>query len=163
SGLVLGVVALVAATGYVVREVDTGKREERRREAEGRLFGVAPEDITAIAVVRPDESIRLERSAEGWRLLGPAAAKSDPGAAGGRGELRGLAPGGRVRGRSEAPPAGRGGYGFGPPATQVPGATRSGGPQEIEVGLEAPGEEGFYIRRSGSPAVLLAGADMRDL
>jgi len=160
AGFVVGALALVAAAGYTVREVNTGRQEERRNEAEGRLFNTAPEDVTAISVTRPDETVTLERSADGWRLLAPTASKADPESTG---ELLRLVSGATISRTIEASPSAPERYGFGAQATRVAVRTRAGGRQEVEVGLEAPTEEGVYVRRPGSPAVLLADAGMRDL
>jgi hypothetical protein len=60
---------------YYVYEIRLGPGREEAAARKGRVFSADTKDVTAVAIKRPDESLRLQREGDTWELLEPVKAR----------------------------------------------------------------------------------------
>ena len=159
-GFLAGTVALALAGGYTLREVSSNKQSARQKQVASRVFDIIPEQIAAVTVERRGETVKLEKSAQGWRLVHPMESATDRETTS---EMLRLIVASFVKRTVEESAGSLDRYGLGPLASRVTLLSATGAEKSVEVGIEAPTEEGVYIRRAGSGAVLVAGTEVRDL
>lgn len=120
------------------------------------LLRTAPEGVTNIRIVRPDETVVLERdSAPGarWRIVAPRAERADNRRV--QALLETLA---RSRPTRMLPPEMAATAGLEPPRTRLE-LTSSAGTQSLELGRTAPLGKSVYAR-TGEQGIVLAPADV---
>ncbi|MCL6640249.1 MAG: DUF4340 domain-containing protein, partial [Candidatus Rokubacteria bacterium] len=76
---VLAVILVALAAFYYLYEVRLGPERERAEARKGRLWTAEPADVTEVEIKRPDDTVRLQRDADQWRMLAPVQARGDRG------------------------------------------------------------------------------------
>src|SRR6266850_8387028 len=71
----LGLLLAILAGFYYVYEVRWGPGREEAAARKGRVFTADTKDVTAVALKRGDESVRLLREGDAWQLVEPVKAR----------------------------------------------------------------------------------------
>jgi hypothetical protein len=141
---------MVAWAILAVEEPDAAARATRERDT--RALPFAPGEVTAVAIVpRSAPELRLERTAEGWRLLSPTVGSATALAV--EGLLERLA-GMRVRTSLPTDPGALAASGLDPPAARLTLTLGGGRTVGIDLGDESAFDRTRFGRAGGEIQVI---------
>ncbi len=127
-------------------------RREKAESAKGRIWTVEPKDVLGVTVIRKSETIRLERSADGWEMLEPIKVRADRAAVDDM--VTGLATA-RMDREIDPNPAKPADFGLDPPEAEVRLEVKgAAAPLVLQVGSKNPTGAWVYAREGDKPAVI---------
>lgn len=148
---VLAAVLAVLAGFYYVYEIRWGPERARQAAQQQRLWVADVRDVTAVELRRRDDTVRLEREADGWQVRAPVRARGDRGAI--EDVLTTLTMA-RVDREIAAAPARLEEFGLAPPGVEVTLRLRDGRQLGLALGDRSPTGAWVYAREAGKPAVV---------
>lgn len=129
------------------------KREKPAEDQRKKLFTIADKDVQGLALTKADQTIRVERQGEAWKLLTPVEAPGDATAITG---LLFSITGARIERLIEERPASLKDYGLERPGLTVTVEVKGGSaPLGLRLGDKNPSGTWVYAQRDGDPAVFL--------
>jgi hypothetical protein len=159
-GLVVGGIVFIAAAVYIARDLSNRTERERLEEVRQSVFEISPDQISAVTVERPSETIQIELQSGHWRLTRPEQAEADPASVGA--VLR-LISSSTILQTVEESAVSPERYGLGPSGARLIVRSDEGGEMTVVVGVKAPTEKGVYLKRKGSSDVFLATDELADI
>src|SRR5262249_9643271 len=117
-----------------------------------RLWDVEPKDVEAVTIKRKTDTVKLKRTADGWEMLEPVAARGDRGVI--DSVVTTLATL-RVDREIEAKPAKLSDFGLEPPEDEVSLSVKGRKePLTVLIGAKSPTGAWLYGKDAGKPAVI---------
>ncbi len=156
SGKTILVLLLLAAGLGGFFYYDTYKLAPKREKAEsakGRIWTIEPKDVESVTMVRKNETLRLQRAADGgWEMLEPIKARGDRAVV--DDVVTSLATA-RMDREIDPNPAKPADFGLDPPEAEVRLAVKGRAePLVLRVGAKNPTGVWVYAREGGKPAVI---------
>jgi hypothetical protein len=148
--------ALLIAFGafYYVYEIREGPAREQAEARKGRIFTADVGDVAELRITRPDDTVRIKREGDGWRLLAPVDARAAKGAV--EETLTTLTTAKMDREVASAPkdPAE---FGLDKPAADVTMTLKNGQQLGLVLGAKNPTGVWVFAQERGKPGVVLLG------
>jgi hypothetical protein len=150
----LGLLLAILAGFYYVYEVRWGPGREEAAARKGRVFTADTKDVTAVALKRGDESVRLVREGDAWQLVEPVKARGSRPAVD---ELLANVLTARIDREIDPNPKSPGDFGLDKPAADVTLTLNDGKTLGLQLGAKNPTGVWVYARERGKPAVFVLG------
>jgi len=148
----LAVLLAVVAGFYYVYEIRLGPEREQAESRRGRVFAAEPKDATALELQRGDETIRLAREGDGWRMTAPVATRADRGKVDETLTSVLMAKSDREIDAAPKTPAE---FGLAPPAAQATVTLKDGKTLTLTLGAKSPTGVWVYARKRDKPNVFV--------
>src|SRR5918994_7423697 len=71
------VILAVLGGAYYLYEIRWAPEREQAESRKGRVFAVEPKDVTKIEIKRGADTLRFERSGDGWEITAPVKARAN--------------------------------------------------------------------------------------
>jgi Domain of unknown function (DUF4340) len=139
---------------YYVYEVRWGPGREEAAARKGRVFAADTKDVTAVALKRGDESVRLQREGDAWQLLEPVKARGSRPAVD---ELLANVLTAKIDREIDPDPKSLGDFGLDKPAADVTLTLKDGKTLGLQLGAKNPTGVWVYARERDKPAVFVLG------
>ena len=139
---------------YYVYEIRLGPGREEAAARKGRVFSADTKDVTAVAIKRPDESVRLQREGDTWELLEPVKARGSRTAVD---ELLANVMTAKIDREIDSNPKSLADFGLDKPAADVTLTLRDGKTLGLQLGAKNPTGVWVYARERDKPAVFVLG------
>ncbi|HXH84162.1 MAG TPA: DUF4340 domain-containing protein [Candidatus Tectomicrobia bacterium] len=151
---VLAVVLLLLGGFYYVYEVRWGPAREEAAARRGRVFQAETADVTALALRRGNETVRIERQGDEWRMVEPVKARASRVAVD---EVLANVLTAKIDREIEAAPASLDAYGLTTPAASLTLTLKDGRSLGLDLGARSPTGVWVYARERDKPAVFVLG------
>jgi hypothetical protein len=151
---VLAVLLALLGGFYYVYEVRWGPAREEAAARKGRVFSAETKDVTAVAITRGGESVKLEREGERWQVLQPVKARGSKAAVD---ELLATVMTARIDREIDARPAALADFGLDKPAAELTLTLADGKTLGLQLGAKNPTGVWVYARERDRPAVFVLG------
>jgi hypothetical protein len=147
---------LLAVLGgfYYVYEVRLGPGREEAAARKGRVFSADTKDVTAIAITRADDSVRLQREGEAWQVLEPVKARGSRTAVD---ELLANVMTAKIDREIDPNPKSLADFGLDKPAAELTLTLKDGKTLGLQLGAKNPTGVWVYARERDKPAVFVLG------
>jgi hypothetical protein len=150
----LGLLLAILGGFYYVYEVRWGPGREEATARKGRVFAADTKDVTAVALKRGDESVRLVREGEAWQLLEPVKARGSRPAVD---ELLANVLTAKIDREIDPNPKSPADFGLDKPAADVTLTLKDGKTLGLQLGAKNPTGVWVYARERDKPAVFVLG------
>ncbi len=156
-GLAILALLLVAAVVVVWRVDRPASTDAPASESLGGLLPEQLDALGAVEVARAGESVRVERSGEGWKIVSPIEAEADPREVE---ELFRAVKNAKIRRVVEEKTSDRAAFGLAPAVATLRVARRDGtGSVALEIGRESPMGGSRYVGTAEGRVLLVEGLD----
>ena len=126
--------------------------QEKRESAKGRVWEIEPKDVEGVTLKRKADTVRLQRTGDGWEMLEPVRARGDRSAVDGL--LANLVTLKADR-EVDAKPAKPADFGLEPPEAEVTLTVKGrSAPVGLQVGARSPTGAWVFARETGKTAVV---------
>jgi hypothetical protein len=150
----LGLLLAILGGFYYVYEVRWGPGREEATARKGRVFAADTKDVTAVALKRGDESVRLVREGEAWQLVEPVKARGSRPAVD---ELLANVLTAKIDREIDPNPKSPADFGLDKPAADVTLTLKDGKTLGLQLGAKNPTGVWVYARERDKPAVFVLG------
>jgi hypothetical protein len=154
----LGVVVLLI--GFTVWDVQQDKKQQDKKQQDSYLVPHQGDHVQKISIERPDETVEMEKSVDGWKLTKPLQDWADNGAVQDFIFMLTSAKSEKVLSQDSAVDPTL--YGLAPPAGTIRITLQNGEQVAWEVGQNKSHEGDTYLRKPGQKEVILAKSDWSD-
>jgi hypothetical protein len=151
---VLAVLFAVLAGFYYVYEIRLGPEREEAAARKGRVFSADTKDVTAIAITRAEDSVRLQREGEDWQVLEPVKARGSRSAVD---ELLANVMTAKIDREIDPSPKSLADFGLDKPAADLTLTLKDGTTLGLQLGAKNPTGVWVYARERDKPAVFALG------
>jgi hypothetical protein len=151
---VLAVLFAVLAGFYYVYEIRLGPEREEAAARKGRVFSADTKDVTAIAITRAEDSVRLQREGEDWQVLEPVKARGSRSAVD---ELLANVMTAKIDREIDPNPKSLADFGLDKPAADLTLTLKDGTTLGLQLGAKNPTGVWVYARERDKPAVFALG------
>jgi hypothetical protein len=147
---------LLAVLGgfYYVYEVRLGPGREEATARKGRVFSADTKDVTAVAITRADDTVRLQREGEAWQVLEPVKARGSRTAVD---ELLANVMTAKIDREIDPSPKSPADFGLDKPAADLTLTLKDGKTLGLQLGAKNPTGVWVYARERDKPAVFVLG------
>jgi hypothetical protein len=139
---------------YYVYEVRWGPAREEAAARKGRVFSADTKDVTAIAITRAEDSVRLQREGEDWQVLEPVKARGSRSAVD---ELLANVMTAKIDREIDPSPKSLADFGLDKPAADLTLTLKDGTTLGLQLGAKNPTGVWVYARERDKPAVFALG------
>ncbi len=139
---------------YYVYEVRLGPGREEAAARKGRVFSADTKDVTAVAVKRPDETVRLQREGDTWQVVEPVKARGSRTAVD---ELLANVLTAKIDREIDPNPKSLADFGLDKPAADLTLTLKDGKTLGLQLGAKNPTGVWVYAREHDKPAVFVLG------
>ena len=139
---------------YYVYEIRLGPGREEAAARKGRVFSADTKDVTAIAIKRPEESVRLQREGDNWEVLEPVKARGSRTAVD---ELLANVLTAKIDREIDSNPKSLADFGLDKPAADLTLTLKDGKTLGLQLGAKNPTGVWVYARERDKPAVFVLG------
>ncbi|HEX6210849.1 MAG TPA: DUF4340 domain-containing protein [Methylomirabilota bacterium] len=151
---VLAILFAVLAGFYYVYEIRLGPGREEAAARKGRVFNGDTKDVTAVAIKRPDDSVRLQREGDEWQVLEPVKARGSRTAVD---ELLVNVMTAKIDREIDPNPKSLADFGLDKPAADLTLTLKDGTTLGLQLGAKNPTGVWVYARERDKPAVFVLG------
>src|SRR5262245_50440961 len=148
---VLAIVLLLVGGFYYLYEVRWAPDRERVETRKGRVFQAEAAEVTAVALKRPGDTVRLARAGDGWELKSPVVARGDRSRVD---EALTTVLTAKADREIDPKPAALGDFGLDKPAAEVTLTLKDGKTLGLALGNKTPTGVWVYAQEVGKPAVV---------
>jgi uncharacterized protein DUF4340 len=139
---------------YYIYEIRLGPGREEAAARKGRVFSADTKDVTAVAITRAEDSVRLQREGEAWQLLEPVKARGSRTAVD---ELLANVMTARIDREIDPSPKSLADFGLDKPAADLTLTLKDGKTLGLQLGAKNPTGVWVYARERDKPAVFALG------
>jgi Domain of unknown function (DUF4340) len=150
----LGLLLAILGGFYYFYEVRWGPEREEAAARKGRVFAADTKDVTAVALKRGEESVRLQREGDAWQLLEPVKARGSRTAVD---ELLANVLTAKIDREIDPNPKSLADFGLDKPAADVTLTLKDGKTLGLQLGAKNPTGVWVYARERDKPAVFVLG------
>jgi hypothetical protein len=151
---VLALLFAVLAGFYYVYEIRLGPGREEAAARKGRVFSADTKDVTAVAITRSEDEVRLHREGDDWQLLAPVKARGSRTAVD---ELLANVLTAKIDREIDPDPKSPADFGLDKPAAELTLTLKDGTTLGLQLGARNPTGVWVYARERGKPAVFVLG------
>ncbi|HYE93107.1 MAG TPA: DUF4340 domain-containing protein [Terriglobales bacterium] len=152
--LVAALLLLLVGGFYYVYEVRMGPDREKAEGRKGRVFSAETTDVTAVALVRPDGTVRAVREGDTWQLVEPLKVKGDRGPIE---ETLSTVVTAKMDREIDGNPASLADFGLDKPAAEVTLTLKDGKQLALQLGGKSPTGVWVYAKEKDKPSVFVVG------
>ena len=152
--VVLAILFAVLAGFYYVYEIRLGPGREEAAARKGRVFSADTKDVTAVAIKRTDDSVRLQREGDEWQVLEPVKARGSRTAVD---ELLVNVMTAKIDREIDPNPKSLADFGLDKPAADLTLTLKDGTTLGLQLGAKNPTGVWVYARERDKPAVFVLG------
>jgi hypothetical protein len=150
----LGLLLAILGGFYYFYEVRWGPGREEAAARKGRVFAADTKDVTAVALKRGEESLRLQREGDAWQLLEPVKARGSRTAVD---ELLANVLTAKIDREIDPNPKSLADFGLDKPAADLTLTLKDGKTLGLQLGAKNPTGVWVYARERDKPAVFVLG------